>query len=483
MFDKDLQDIIEKENKEFLKQAILHAQETKKPKAIELTSWEKPIEAINIDELSQEALKHYIERAKLKMEPDSPDFLALLEQQQIIQYETYAQAEITNSTTDEFRRNDVMPYFVWSGGSKNGNNLSDTFKNNGDRANIVSHREYEDNRCFIQIKKGYIERNQEWNLSVQGKNRENNDTLLTYHVDLIFQDKDKRSYKQEISRQNGKTIIHEPELIQSGRYKPTGLGILLFGKNPRLRFPQAVLKMEASYGNLGPEIQDFDDALVLIPDRVEDWLKKVLSSRISREQFARTTEYDFPIKVLREVVINALVHRDYDITAAKCYFIISDNEIVVKSPGLPISPIKFEDFKNFNAPSLSRNPQLMAVFSSMEYVEERGIGMREMKLLPKEYNLPLPIITWEDPFLTITFSRSKNYLESLVGSNVYNQLNEEERKGLQYLNEKKEISKAEYAAHFEINDKKAQRHLSKFKGLKLVKTKGRSTALTYLFLK
>jgi len=127
--------------------------------------------------------------------------------------------------------------------------------------------------------------------------------------------------------------------------------------------------------------------------------------------------------------------------------------------------------------------QLMAVFSSMEYVEERGIGMREMKLLPKEYNLPLPIITWENPFLTITFSRSKNYLESLVGSNVYTQLNEEERKGLQYLNEKKEISKAEYAAHFEINDKKAQRHLSKFKRLKLVKTKGRSTALTYLFLR
>ena len=114
----------------------------------------------------------------------------------------------------------------------------------------------------------------------------------------------------------------EPEFIQSvqSRYKPTGLGILLFGKNPRLRYPQAVLKVEARYGDSEPEIQDFGDALVLVPDKVESWLKKVLQSRISR-QFARTTDYDYPIEVLREAVVNALVHRDYEIEGAKMLYI------------------------------------------------------------------------------------------------------------------------------------------------------------------
>ena len=223
--------------------------------------------------------------------------------------------------------------------------------------------------------------------------------------------------------------------------------------------------------------------MYIIPDKVEEWLKKVLSSRISREQFGRVTTYDFPIKVLREVIINALVHRDYDIEGAKCYITISDDEIVVKSPGLPVRPIKFEDFQRFNAPSLSRNPKLMAIFNAMDYVEERGIGMREMKSLPGEYNLPSPDITWQEPFLTITFPRSQNFLESLIGTEVFNQLNDEERKGLFFVRDKNGISSMEYAKNFGFNKKKAVRQLAKFVRLRLVRAVGKSTATKYLFTK
>ncbi|MGA9408251.1 MAG: ATP-binding protein [Bacteroidota bacterium] len=483
MFDNDFQDIIEKENKEFLKQALIRAHEIKKPRDIVLTPLEKIVESATINEFSQDSLKLYISRAKLKMEPDSPEFLALLEQQQLIEYETSAPASDTADTRDVFRRNDVMPYLVWESGMKNGENLSDTFTNNGERANIVSYHAYDDNTSHIQIRQGIVEKGQKWNITAQSTRGNISDNLFGYHIDVFFQDKDERRYKQEIVRSNGRTIAHNPELIQTfqSQYKPTGLGILLFGKDPRNRFPQAVLKVEVRYGNMEPEIQDFREALVLIPDKVEEWLKKVLSSRISREQFTRTTTYDFPIKVLREVVINALVHRDYDIKEAKCYLIINDNEIIVKSPGLPVSPIKFEDFKSFNAPSLSRNPKLMAIFNAMEYVEERGIGMKEMKSLPGEYNLPLPHITWQDPFLTITFPRSHNFIESLVGSSIFSKLNEEERKGLIYIYNQKEVSKAQYAEQFKFNEKKAQRHLARFKGLKLVKPFGLSKSIKYRF--
>ncbi len=357
MFDEEFQEIIYKENKEFFKQAKQRALEAKKkPKLLDLTSFEKIIENTTIDEFSQDALKHYISRTGLKMKPDSSEFLSLLEQQQLIQ--------------------------------------------------------------------------------------------------------------------------HEPK---TKKYKPTGLGILLFGKNPRNRYPQAVLKVEARYGKAEPESHDFADALVLIPDKVEEWLKRILSSKISREKFARTTEYSYPIKVLREAIINALVHRDYDIAGAKCYLNIDEDKIVVKSPGLPVSPIKFEDLKEFKAPSLSRNPKLMAVFSAMDYVEERGIGMMEMKSLPEKYHLPLPEINWQDPYLAISFPRSQNFFESLIGAKKFNQLNEEERNGLVYIHDNKEVSKSQYREHFGFNDKKAQRHLLKFKKLKLVKPKGQSTATKYVF--
>jgi ATP-dependent DNA helicase RecG len=271
-------------------------------------------------------------------------------------------------------------------------------------------------------------------------------------------------------------LLQQKQLIEtdtaSNTLRPTGLGILLFGSSPRNRYPQAVLKAEARYGNSAPEIQDFDGALVLLPEQIENWLKKVLSSHISRERFTRDNTYDYPIKVLREVIINALVHRDYDIEGAKCYLTIDNDKIVVKSPGLPVEPIKFEDFQRFKAPSLSRNPKLMAVFNEMKYVEERGMGMDEMNSLPANYQLPRPSVTWEDPFLTITLPRSQEFMGSLIPKELLSQLNEEEKTGLFYIRDKRTTSKPDYAHHFYFNDKKAQRHLSKFVELGLVTATG-----------
>ncbi|MFN0157288.1 MAG: ATP-binding protein [Bacteroidota bacterium] len=487
MFDKDLQDFIESENKQFLKEATLRAHAVKEPKTIELSSFERVVESITIDEFSQDALKHYISRSALKMQPDSSEFLALLEQQELIRYEASAGNTPPRSQGDEFRRNDVKPFFKWTSGMTNGDSSVDKFLNKGDRANILSFREYDDNAAHIDMRKGWVENGDGWSITGRNKQGNINKGEQGYHIDVFFQDKDSRTYRQEfLKKGSGKaTVLNEPELIEAlhGTYRPTGLGILLFGKNPRTRYPQAVLKVEARYGNNDPEIHDFDGALVLIPDKVEEWLQRVLKSKISREQFARTTEYEYPIEVLREAIINALVHRDYEIEGAKCYLNIDEDKIVVKSPGLPVKPIKFADFKEFKAPSLSRNPKMMAVFNTMGYVEERGIGMREMKSLPASYNLPSPEITWEDPYLTLTFPRSQNYLESLIGSVAFNELNEEERAGLIYIRNLKQVTKAQYAKHFGFNEKKAQRHLLRFTKFGVLKLIDRGPAAKYVFIK
>jgi ATP-dependent DNA helicase RecG len=73
----------------------------------------------------------------------------------------------------------------------------------------------------------------------------------------------------------------------------------------------------------------------------------VLHSEVSRKQFQRKTNTLFPIEPLREAIINALVHCDYEHEGAKTYIEIDDDKIVVKSVGLPVSPISLDDVKHF----------------------------------------------------------------------------------------------------------------------------------------
>lgn len=279
-------------------------------------------------------------------------------------------------------------------------------------------------------------------------------------------------------------FLSQQELIlldkETNEFKPTGLGILLFGETPRFTYPQAVLKAEIRYKNSEPRIKDFDQALVLLPEAIEDWLKEAIPSTIDRSQFARSENYEYPISVLREAVINAIVHRDYDIEQAKIYLIIEDDKITVKSPGAPVSPIKWDAFKNFKAPSLSRNPKIMSVFNQMAFVEERGIGMREMELLPTKYKFPLPNIEMEEPYLIIGFPRTQEFF-NVLNDEILDQLNDEEKAGLIYLRSQQQLSKKQYADHFNFEEKKAQRHLAKFKKLKIVSTKGAGPTSMYFF--
>jgi len=55
---------------------------------------------------------------------------------------------------------------------------------------------------------------------------------------------------------------------------------------------------------------------ILVPDKVDDWLKKVLPASIDRSSFKAKQVPAFPISVIREAVINAIVHRDYTIEGA-----------------------------------------------------------------------------------------------------------------------------------------------------------------------
>ena len=121
---------------------------------------------------------------------------------------------------------------------------------------------------------------------------------------------------------------------KTGVIRPTGDCIMLFGKYPRDKFPQASVKAKVDYGgDQEPDVESFDDALVLVPDKIETWARKVIPESIDRSSFSREKIAHFPTNVIREAIINAIIHRDYSNRRTKVELEITPDKIEVSSPG------------------------------------------------------------------------------------------------------------------------------------------------------
>lgn len=263
------------------------------------------------------------------------------------------------------------------------------------------------------------------------------------------------------------------------KFTPTGFGVLLFGNKTSAKFKNAVLKAHINYGNNTIESKDFDGPLVLIPDQIEEWLNKVLPHSKNTESFKREDVPIFPMSVLREAVINAIVHRDYEEKGAKSSIAITPSLIKINSAGKPLPAISLEDLNSFSAPSLSRNPIISYVFNLMGYVEETGFGMQTFKSLNKDFGLPIPKYTFKNPFLTLTFPRTSKGIKSVIDAEAIESLSDQELGYFELFREQELVTKTEFVEHTNLPDRTAQRLLKDWVDNGLIESFGAGRSTRY----
>jgi ATP-dependent DNA helicase RecG len=107
-------------------------------------------------------------------------------------------------------------------------------------------------------------------------------------------------------------------------------------------------------------------------------------------EIRRKDRWSIPINILREVVINALVHADYSHRGTPIRIAFYDNRIEVESPGLLLPGLTVEDMKQ--GISQIRNPVIARVFRELDLIEQWGSGIPGIFREAKVNNLPEPII-------------------------------------------------------------------------------------------
>jgi len=159
--------------------------------------------------------------------------------------------------------------------------------------------------------------------------------------------------------------------------------------------------------------------------------------------------------------------------------VVNADTITIKSPGGPIAPITLEQMRSFTAPMKSRNPVLHYVFARMGMAEEQGFGLTSLKQQAEKLGLPLPSYSMEGDSLVLTIYRSKAAATATLGT-ILEELTDEEQEGWKFVAGRTGTTQSEYARNLGVTARTAQRHLSHFVELGLLRRVGRGPATKYL---
>lgn len=179
--------------------------------------------------------------------------------------------------------------------------------------------------------------------------------------------------------------------LQDGRVRPTNAGILLFGKEPQRYIRGADVTAARFAGEIMGDSFTRQDITGSLPDqirRAETFLRDNLRKdfRLGRGM-AREERYEYPMEAARELVVNAVAHRDYSIQGDSIRLFLFSDRMEVTSPGGLPGPVTLS---NIREERFSRNPVIVQVLSDMGFIERLGYGVDRVIDLMAQQNLRAP---------------------------------------------------------------------------------------------
>ena len=259
---------------------------------------------------------------------------------------------------------------------------------------------------------------------------------------------------------------------------PTHAGLLFFSKHPQRRFfYNAQLRVVRFKGTsvTHPVIDrlDCDETLWENVDTAEEFIRKnirLLSFRTSKS-FQRDDKFEYPLKALREAIINALIHRNYQETADVRVFIF-DNRFEVISPGT------FPEGVSPNEPTHKPvNPTLSQFMFDVGFIERYGAGIRMMHRLCEEWGNKAPHYEFHPLETKIIFDSPIQESTFIEIDDISAQLNERQKNAFSYVQRHGHITRKEYIEINHVSVRIAYEELRDLtnKGLLHVIGKGRGT--------
>lgn len=256
----------------------------------------------------------------------------------------------------------------------------------------------------------------------------------------------------------------------------TNAAVLLFGANPQKFFLQAETRCGRFKGT--KPVKPFTDMKVFggnVIDQVDKSLNFALEHTPMKVYLAgkpeREEKYEYPPDAIREAIINAVCHRDYELSS-NVQVRVFDDRIEIWGCGSLPKPLTPEDLKKKHK-SILRNPLIAKCLFLIKFVEHWGTGTNDIMDMCLEWGLPEPLFEELAGDFVLTFRKYMITEESME------KLPEKEKQIVKYIQEKGKISRKECIDLLAVSPVTAFRHFKALKKKKIIRSAGKGKNVHY----
>ena len=198
-----------------------------------------------------------------------------------------------------------------------------------------------------------------------------------------------REWREAREHEWTRLLVNTEFLDENDPQPATVAGLMLVGANPNRFLPQAGIDAVAYFG---PE-KDYDarerrklrgpivrlkgaDGAVLesgLPEQAVEFIRNNIETVTLEDGIRRRERWDYPVEVVREAIVNAIVHRDYLLSGSDIELSIYSDRLEIVSPGRLANGITPERMR-FGCRS-ARNELLKDVMRDYGYMEHMGMGV------------------------------------------------------------------------------------------------------------
>ena len=268
----------------------------------------------------------------------------------------------------------------------------------------------------------------------------------------------------------------------------TNAAVLLFAQNVQQFYPNCrirFIRYEGSSAQVGTSINIIRDVNIELPIlKIIDEAKRFISSQL-REFTALNQKSgkfqivpEYPEFAWLEGIVNAVTHREYGMAGGYIRVTMFDDRLEILSPGKLPNVVTID---NIMETRYSRNPRIARVLTDFGWVRELNEGVKRIYSDMIEFFLVDPIYTEPEQSVKLVLKnnivmrtiRQSARIEANVDGDIWNQLDELERKILTYMGSRSKVIRSELVMHTGKASRTIIMRLNHLISLGIIKRNGR----------